>query len=85
MSPLKPLGQMNQNLVGSILGRSSIKNAHFVPISGKIKQKISLFDLDWFCFDETLNRTFHRCHLPNFKDLFNWPITNKTAYGEHIN
>jgi hypothetical protein len=31
-SPLKPLGQMNQNLVGSILGRSSIKNAHLVPI-----------------------------------------------------
>jgi hypothetical protein len=26
-SPLKPLGQMNQNLVGSILGRSSIKIA----------------------------------------------------------
>jgi hypothetical protein len=24
-SPLKPLGQMNQNLVGSILGRSSLK------------------------------------------------------------
>ena len=24
-SPLKPLGQMNRNLVGSILGRSSIK------------------------------------------------------------
>jgi hypothetical protein len=31
-SPLKPLGQMNQNLVGSIYGRSSIKTAHFVPI-----------------------------------------------------
>jgi hypothetical protein len=31
-SPLKPLGQMNRNLVGSILGRSSIKIAHFVPI-----------------------------------------------------
>jgi hypothetical protein len=31
-SPLKPLGQMNQNLVGSIYGRSSIKIAHFVPI-----------------------------------------------------
>jgi hypothetical protein len=28
-SPLKPLGQMNRNLVGSIYGRSSIKNAHF--------------------------------------------------------
>jgi hypothetical protein len=31
-SPLKPLGQMNRNLVGSILGRSSIKAAHLVPI-----------------------------------------------------
>jgi hypothetical protein len=31
-SSLKPLGQMNWNLVGSILGRSSIKIAHFVPI-----------------------------------------------------
>ena len=31
-SPLKPLGQMNRNLVGSILGRSSIKIAHLVPI-----------------------------------------------------
>jgi hypothetical protein len=31
-SPLKPLGQMNRNLVGSILGRSSIKNAHLFPI-----------------------------------------------------
>jgi hypothetical protein len=31
-SPLKPIGQMNQNLVGSILGRSSIKIAHLVPI-----------------------------------------------------
>jgi len=31
-SSLKPLCQMNQNLVGSILGRSSIKIAHLVPI-----------------------------------------------------
>ena len=31
-SPLKPLGQMNWNLVGSIYGRSSIKTPHFVPI-----------------------------------------------------
>jgi hypothetical protein len=31
-SPLKPLGQMNRNLVGSIYGRSFINNAHFVPI-----------------------------------------------------
>jgi purine-cytosine permease-like protein len=31
-SPLKPLGQMNRNLVGSILERSSIKIAHLVQI-----------------------------------------------------
>jgi hypothetical protein len=31
-SPLKPHGEMNRNLVGSIYGRSSIKSAHFVPI-----------------------------------------------------
>ena len=29
-SPLKPFGQMNRNLVGSIYGRSSIKIAQFV-------------------------------------------------------
>jgi hypothetical protein len=29
---LKPLCQLNRNLVGSILGRSSIKMAHLVPI-----------------------------------------------------
>jgi hypothetical protein len=31
-SSLKPLGQMNRNLVGSILGRSSIQIANLVPI-----------------------------------------------------
>jgi membrane protein DedA with SNARE-associated domain len=34
-SPLKPLGQMNRNLVGSIYGMSSMKIAHFVPIVNK--------------------------------------------------
>jgi hypothetical protein len=31
-SPLKPLSQMNWNLVGSIYWRSSVNIAHFVPI-----------------------------------------------------
>jgi hypothetical protein len=31
-SPLKPFGQMNRNLVGSIYGKSSVTIAHFVPI-----------------------------------------------------
>jgi hypothetical protein len=30
-SPLKLLGQMNRNLVGSIYRQSSIKSANFVP------------------------------------------------------
>jgi hypothetical protein len=34
-SPLKPLGQMNRNLVGVIYGMSSMKTAHFVPIVNK--------------------------------------------------
>jgi hypothetical protein len=32
-SPLKPVCQMNRNLVGSIFGRSSINIAHLVPVS----------------------------------------------------
>jgi hypothetical protein len=31
-SPLKPFGQMNRNLEGSIYGKSSVVIAHFVPI-----------------------------------------------------
>ena len=31
-SPLKPFGQMNRNLVGSIYGQSSLNITHFVPI-----------------------------------------------------
>jgi hypothetical protein len=36
-SPLKPLGQMNRNSVGSIYGQSSIKSAHFVLIGRFLK------------------------------------------------
>ena len=31
-SPLKPLGQMNRNLVGNISWRASVKIANFIPI-----------------------------------------------------
>jgi hypothetical protein len=44
-SPLKPLGHMNQNLVGSILGRSFIKIAHFVPINPDLLKKKKSFGL----------------------------------------
>jgi hypothetical protein len=31
-SPLKPFGQMNRNLVGSIYGKFSVAIAHFILI-----------------------------------------------------
>jgi hypothetical protein len=37
-SPLKLFGQMNRNLVGSILGRFSITIAHIVPMQGELKK-----------------------------------------------
>jgi hypothetical protein len=37
-SPLKPLGQMNQNLVGIIYDMSSITIAHFVPADMFVKE-----------------------------------------------
>jgi hypothetical protein len=46
-SPLKPLGQMNRNLVGSILGRSSIKIAHLVPIRLQTWPPQTIFVSDW--------------------------------------
>ena len=46
-SPLKPLSQMNQNLVGSIYGRSSIKIAHFVPIHLQTWPPQAILVSDW--------------------------------------
>jgi hypothetical protein len=46
-SPLKLPGQMNQNLVGSILGRSSIKIAHLVPICLQTWPPQAILVFDW--------------------------------------
>ena len=46
-SPLKPLGQMNRNLVGSISGRSSIKFAQFVPIDLQTWPPHAILVSDW--------------------------------------
>jgi hypothetical protein len=46
-SPLKPLCQMNRNLVGCIYGRSSIKTAHFVPIHLQIWLLQTILVSDW--------------------------------------
>ena len=46
-SLLKPLGQMNQNLVGSIYDRFSIKSAHFVLIREQTWPPQAILVSDW--------------------------------------
>jgi hypothetical protein len=52
-SPLKPLGQTNRNLVGSIIGRSSIKIAHLVPIHLKTWPPQAILVSDWQIFKKS--------------------------------
>jgi hypothetical protein len=44
-STLKPLGQMNRNLVGSIYGKSSVAIAHFVPIDASYQVSVHLAEV----------------------------------------
>jgi hypothetical protein len=46
-SPLKPLGQMNRYIVGSIYGWSSITSAHFVPIHLQTWPSQAILVSDW--------------------------------------
>ena len=46
-SSLKPLGQANRNLVGSIYGRPSIRTAHFVPIRLQTWPPQAILVSDW--------------------------------------
>ena len=46
-SPLKPLGQMNRNLVGSILGKSFIKITNLVPIRWQTWPPKAILVSDW--------------------------------------
>jgi hypothetical protein len=52
LSPLKPLGQMNRNLVGTILGRSSIKIAYLVPIRLQTWPPQTILVSDWLMKQE---------------------------------
>jgi hypothetical protein len=56
-SPLKLLCQMNQNLVGSILGRSTIQNANLVPIRLQTWSPHAILVSHWLiCKNRFLNR-----------------------------
>jgi hypothetical protein len=70
---------MNRNLVGSIYGRSSVKIAHLVWPSGfrgeefkksanqKQESPVAAMLVNGSGLNEqSLQRTFHRCFLPNF-------------------
>jgi hypothetical protein len=47
LSPLKPLGQLDRNLAGNILGRSFIKIAHLVPIRYQTWLPKTILVSDW--------------------------------------
>jgi hypothetical protein len=49
-SPLKLLGQMNRNLIGSIYVRSSIKFLHFVPFGQQIWLPRAILVFDWLVY-----------------------------------
>ena len=52
-SPLKPLDQMNQNLVGSIYWRSSIKFAYLVPIRWQTWLPQAILVSDWLISEKS--------------------------------
>jgi hypothetical protein len=53
-SSLKSLGHINGNMVGSIYGRSSIKNAHFIPIRYQTWPPQAILVSDWPIFKNLL-------------------------------
>jgi hypothetical protein len=55
-SPLEPLGQMNRNVVGSILGRSTIKIAHLVPIRLQTWPPQAILASDWLISKKLLGQ-----------------------------
>jgi hypothetical protein len=82
-SPLKPLGQMNQHLVGSIYGRFSLKIAYFVPIRNQ-KQELpvaAMFVNGSELNEHSLYRTFQGCFLPSF-DPFGQVVSEETIFLE---
>jgi hypothetical protein len=52
-SPLKTLGQLNRNLVGSIIGRFSIKVANLVPIHQQTWPPQAILVSDWLISKES--------------------------------
>ena len=89
---LKPLGQMNRNLVGSIYGRFSIKIAHFVPIRKKTWPPQGILVSDWLISIKSsplkplgqMNRNLVGSILGRFSIRFINVIVNSHAETEHF-
>jgi hypothetical protein len=64
--PLKSLGQMNRNLVGSILGKSFIKIANVVPIRLQTWPPKAILVSDWLISKKIF---FSETALPNESKL----------------
>ena len=59
-SPLKPLGQINRNMAGSIYGMSSMKIAHFVLIGYQTWPPQAILVSDW-----SISKTSSPLKLPS--------------------
>jgi hypothetical protein len=70
-SPLKPLGQMNRNLIGSILGKSFIKIGN---LDNYVNMKMTL---NTYC--QSFPRTFQGCFLSSF-DSFGQAVSEETIF-----
>jgi hypothetical protein len=66
-SPLKPLGQMNRNLGGSIYGQFSIKTAHLVLIRYQTWPPQTILVSDWLISNKI------------FSSVTPWP--NESKFG----
>ena len=78
-SPLKPLSQMNRNMVGTIYGRSSIKIAYFVPIRWQTWSPQGILVSDWLILKKSSLKPFVEMNRNLVGSIYGRP-SNKIAH-----